>query len=103
MTANAGVKPPHGGVATACSVAHSTLLTPRCGVGLNDLLGGGGYRCEPNSDALAENRSPSARARPENSPPAVTEATVSGANKPTVSQPPLTKPENTTHASCERA
>ena len=36
---NAGVKPPHGGVATACSVAHSTLLTPRCGVGLNDLLG----------------------------------------------------------------
>ena len=39
MTANAGVKPPHSGVATACSVAHSTLLTPRCGVGLNDLLG----------------------------------------------------------------
>ena len=36
---NAGVKPPHGGVATACSVAYSTLLTPRCGVGLNDLLG----------------------------------------------------------------
>jgi hypothetical protein len=36
---NAGVKPPHGGVATACSVAQSTLLTPRCGVGLNDLLG----------------------------------------------------------------
>jgi hypothetical protein len=26
-------------VATACSVAQSTLLTPRCGVGLNDLLG----------------------------------------------------------------
>ena len=39
MGANAGVKPPHGGVATACSVAYSTLLTPRCGVGLNDLLG----------------------------------------------------------------
>ena len=39
MVPNAGVKPPHGGVATACSVAQSTLLTPRCGVGLNDLLG----------------------------------------------------------------
>ena len=39
MKPNAGVKPPHGGAATACSVAHSTLLTPRCGVGLNDLLG----------------------------------------------------------------
>ena len=26
-------------MATACSVAQSTLLTPRCGVGLNDLLG----------------------------------------------------------------
>ena len=36
---NAGVKPPHGGVATACSVAQSTLWPPRCGVGLNDLLG----------------------------------------------------------------
>ena len=36
---NAGVKPPHGGVATARSVAQSTLLPPRCGVGLNDLLG----------------------------------------------------------------
>ena len=36
---NAGVKPPHGGASTACSVAQSTLLTPRCGVGLNDLLG----------------------------------------------------------------
>ena len=39
MGPNAGVKPPHGGVARACSVAQSTLLTPRCGVGLNDLLG----------------------------------------------------------------
>ena len=36
---NAGVKPPHGGVATACSVAQARWLTPRCGVGLNDLLG----------------------------------------------------------------
>ena len=26
-------------MATACSVAQSTLLTPRCGIGLNDLLG----------------------------------------------------------------
>ena len=40
---NAGVKPPRVGVATACSVAQSTLLTPRCGVGLNELLGGGGF------------------------------------------------------------
>ena len=39
------------------SVAHSTLLTPRCGVGLNELLGGGGCRCESSPGALAERRS----------------------------------------------
>ena len=93
---NAGVKPPRNGVATACSVAQSTLLTPRCGVGLNELLGGGGCRYAPSPDALAENRSPDARARPANFPPAVTEATASGANKPTASQSPLPKTANAT-------
>ena len=61
--ANAGVKPPRSGAATACSVAQSTLLMPRCGVGLNDLLGGGGCRYKPNLGKLTESRSGKARAR----------------------------------------
>ena len=36
---------------------------PRHGVGLNELLGGGGCRCEPSHEALAENRSGKARTR----------------------------------------
>ncbi len=75
LSYNAGVKPPHGGVATACSVAQSTLLTPRCGVGLNDLLGGGGCPQTRRANEPAENRSRAVRARPVNFPPAVSEAT----------------------------
>ena len=77
MTSNAGVKPPHGGVATACSVAQSTLLTPRCGVGLNDLLGGK----EADENETPANLPKTEAGRPgrarENSQPDVTEATVS--------------------------
>ena len=45
------------------SVAQSTQLTPRHGVGLNELLGGGGCRCKWDPDALAESRSGKARTR----------------------------------------
>ena len=48
---------PVAGRRTRASVAHSTWLTPRHGVGLNELLGGGGCRCEPSPGALAERRS----------------------------------------------
>jgi hypothetical protein len=48
---------------TRASVAQSTRLTPRHGVGLNELLGGGGCRLKPNPDALAERRSGEARTR----------------------------------------
>ena len=81
MAPNAGVKPPHGGVATACSVAHSTLLTPRCGVGLNDLLGakeageGEALADLPKDEAGTPVRAPA------NFQPDVTEATVSVAGK----------------------
>ena len=81
MRSNAGVKPTHSGAATACSVAHSTLLTPRCGVGLNDLLGS---KEAGEGDALVD--LPKAEAgKPERAPvnfhPDVTEATVSVAGK----------------------
>ena len=36
---------------------------PRHGVGLNELLGGGGCRCATSHDALAERRSGKARTR----------------------------------------
>ena len=36
---------------------------PRHGVGLNELLGGGGRRCKSSPDTLAENRSGEARTR----------------------------------------
>ena len=36
---------------------------PRHGVGLNELLGGGGRRCKSGPDILAERRSGKARAR----------------------------------------
>ena len=45
------------------SVAQSTRPTPRHGVGLNELLGGGGCLCEPSPGALAERRSGKARTR----------------------------------------
>ena len=54
---------PVAGRRTRASVAQSTRLTPRHGVGLNELLGGGGCRCEPSPDALAERRSGKARTR----------------------------------------
>ena len=54
---------PVAGRRTRASVAHSTWPTPRRGVGLNELLGGGGCRCESQPGALAERRSGTARAR----------------------------------------
>ena len=79
LPSNAGVKPPHGGVATACSVAQSTLLTPRCGVGLNDLLGG---KEAGESEAVANLPKTEARMSeraPENFQPDLSEVTASGA------------------------
>ena len=78
MSPNAGVKPPHGGVAAACSVAQSTLLPPRCGVGLNDLLGGkeaGEGEAVANLPKTEDGRPERA---PENFQPDVSEATASG-------------------------
>ena len=78
---NAGVKPPHDGVATACSVAQSTLLTPRCGVGLNDLLGA---KEAGEGDALVDlpkDEAGKPGRAPENFQPDVTEATMSVAGK----------------------
>ena len=77
MRPNAGVKPPHSGAATACSVAQSTLLMPRCGVGLNDLLGG---KEAGKGEALADlpkDEAGTPERAPANFPPDVTEATVS--------------------------
>ena len=54
---------PVAGRRTCASVAQSTRPMPRHGVGLNELLGGGGCRCEPNPGALAESRSGKARTR----------------------------------------
>ena len=54
---------PVAGRRTRASVAHSTWPTPRHGVGLNELLGGGGCRLKPDPGAPAENRSGKARAR----------------------------------------
>ena len=64
-------------MATACSVAQSTLLKPRCGVGLNDLLGakeageGKALANLPKTEAGRPGRAPV------NFQPDVTEATVS--------------------------
>ena len=57
---------------------------PRHGVGLNELLGGGGCRCEPIHDALAESRSGKARARTVSFQRGVTEATASAADNLTM-------------------
>ena len=76
-------KPPHGGVATACSVQRSvsTLLMPRCEAGLNDLLGAKEagesetFAHLPKAGAGKPGRAPA------NFQPDVTEATVSVAGK----------------------
>ena len=54
---------PVAGRRTRASVAQSTRLTPRHGVGLNELLGGGGCRPKRTSCTLAERRSGKARPR----------------------------------------
>ena len=54
---------PVAGRRTRASVAHSTWPTPRHGVGLNELLGGGGCRCAPSPNVLDENRSGKTRTR----------------------------------------
>ena len=54
---------PVAGRRTCASVAQSTRPMPRHGVGLNELLGGGGCRLKPDPGALAENRSGKARTR----------------------------------------
>ena len=76
---------------------------PRHGVGLNELLGGGGCRCEPNPGTLAENRSGKARARTcgLSAGPVRNDSISHG--KTDRGQTPLPKPENVTPAMCERA
>ena len=54
---------PVAGRRTCASVAQSTWPTPRHGVGLNDLLGGGGCRQKRNPDPVSEKRSGKARTR----------------------------------------
>ena len=54
---------PVAGRRTCASVAQSTWLMPRHGVGLNELLGGDGCRLKLAPGALAERRSGNARAR----------------------------------------
>ncbi len=59
---------PVAGRRTRASVAHSTRPTPRCGVGLNELLGGGGCRQHMSPADASESRSGKVRARPANLP-----------------------------------
>jgi hypothetical protein len=76
---------------------------PRDGVGLNDWLGakeageGEGIASRP------KDRSPDARARQVNRPPAVSEATASGANVSAVSRLGFPKPMTAKHVMFERA
>ena len=99
---NAGVKPPRIGVATACSVAQSTLLTPRCGVGLNDLLGGpdaGEGKAVanlPKAEARMPRRAPRTHSQSYPKPWIRRGRTIRCRSQ-------LPKPANATHATCERA
>ena len=76
---------------------------PRDGVGLNDWLGAK----EAGEDEVMANgtkdRSPDTEARHANCPPAVAEATVSGANVPAVSRLVIPKPRTATRVTLERA
>jgi hypothetical protein len=65
---------PVAGRRTRASVAHSTWPTPRHGVGLNELLGGGGHRCKSNPGALAEKPKPGCLSAPNELSPAASEA-----------------------------
>ena len=76
---------------------------PRDGVGLNEQLGA---KDAGEGEAMTnrpKGRSPDARARPTNCPPAVTEVTAFGVNVPTVSRSVLPKPTSATHVLLERA
>jgi hypothetical protein len=76
---------------------------PRDGVGLNDWLGAKEAGAVEAIANRPKNRSPDARARPANYPPAVTEVTASGANVPAVSRPEFPKPTSATLVTLERA
>ena len=76
---------------------------PRDGVGLNEWLGA---KEAGEGEAVTnrpKDRSPNARARLANCPPAATEVTASGANVPAVSRPVFPKPRTATHVTLERA
>ena len=68
-------------MATACSVAQSTLLTPRCGVGLNDLLGAKEAGESETLEDLPKAEAGKPGRAPANFQPDVSEATVSMAEK----------------------
>ena len=94
---------PVAGRRTCASVAQSTWPTPRHGVGLNELLGGGGCRQKRNPSPVAEKRSGKARTR-------TRELSVEPVRNDSISRgetdrckTPLPKPANATHAMCERA
>ncbi len=75
---------PTAGRRQRASVAQSTLLTPRCGVGLNDLLGGK----EAGEDETFANLPKAEAGKPERAPenfqPDLSEVTASAAGKLTV-------------------
>ena len=94
---------PVAGRRMRASVAQSTQPTPRHGVGLNELLGGGGCRCTPSPDALAENRSRKARTRIRKlSAGPVRNDSISSGHADRY-QTPFPKPANVTPAMFERA
>jgi hypothetical protein len=76
---------------------------PRDGVGLNDWLGAKEAGEGEVIASCPKDRSPDDEARQANYPPAVPEATPSGANVPTVSRPVSPKPRTATHVMLERA
>ena len=94
---------PVAGRRTCASVAQSTRPTPRHGVGLNELLGGGGCRCEPSPGAFSENRSGKARTRTCELSAGLIRSDSISREKTDRHQTPLPKPANVTPAMCERA
>ena len=76
---------------------------PRHGVGLNDLLGGPDAGENEALTDLPRTEAGMLERVPVKFLPAVTEATASGADKPTASQSLQPKPVSATHAMCERA
>jgi hypothetical protein len=94
---------PVAGRRTRASVAHSTWPTPRHGVGLNELLGGGGRRCKSNPDVLAEKPKPGCLSAPRGLSAGGFRSRASGAKNPSERQTSLPKQTNVTHEKYERA